>query len=110
VTAIARHPIEDHETIAFKPHSPAFTGTLFLPMVVGSDPTAVRLLSLSSGLHFRSMRLRWGHPNNLTLMRALVKKCSSTLESLEIRSKLIGMPSWHPCVRTADSRLQMIRR
>ena len=109
VTAMARHPIEDQEPIAVKSYSPAFTGALDLHLMIGRDTTAVRLLSLSGGLNFRSMRLRWGDPNNISLIRALVKKCSPTLESLEIRSRLIGMSIRRLCVRTADSCLQTIR-
>ena len=109
--AIACHQTERDGLVPAKHlNPPAFTGTLFLRFVVGNDPIAVRLLSLSGELHFRSMCLVWGHPNNVSLIRALVKKCSSTLESLEIRSHLIGMSIRRLCVHTADSCSQMIRR
>ena len=70
--------------IVHLPSRPVFTGSLGLFMWGGMKPIACRLLSLSSGIHFRKLSLRWTCAEDLLLTKALVEKCSHTLKSLDI--------------------------
>jgi hypothetical protein len=72
--------------------TPMFTGSLELRLWGGMKPVTHWLLSLPGGIHFRKLIWVWFHEENLSLMMALVERCSHTLESLDItycRSKLI---------------------
>ena len=61
-----------------------FTGSLKLRLQEGIGPVVRRLLSLPGGVHFRKLNLAWSNTEDILLMIALVKRCSHTLESLEI--------------------------
>ena len=73
------------------PSSPAFTGHLNLDLGKGISPLVRRLLSIPGGIHFRELILRWHNEEDLLLGTALVRKCSRTLESLNITCNHYGM-------------------
>ena len=64
---------------------PAFTGSFKL-VAIRLTPIARQLLSLPSGIHFRKLTLSWGGGEDISLMTALVGRCSHTLQSLDICS------------------------
>jgi len=70
--------------------SPAFSGTLKLSMVGGIRPIAHRLLSLPGSINFRGLTLKWDEEEDILLTVALVKRCSHTLESVDITCKSYG--------------------
>jgi len=61
-----------------------FTGSLDLLMMDGMGPIARRLLPVPGGMHFRALTVMWVHEEDISLTRALVERCSHTLESLDI--------------------------
>jgi len=61
----------------------AFTGSFNL-VTTGLAPIARQLLSLPSGIHFRKFTLTWEFVGDISLMTALVERCSHTLQSLDI--------------------------
>ena len=75
---------------------PAFTGSLELHGVNG---IAAQLLSLSSGLHFRKLYLRWDEEGDVLSTTLLVESCCSTLEYLSIDSGTYGMSTAYPYLR-----------
>ena len=81
---------------------PVFTGSLELSMERGMGPIARRLLSLASGIHFRKLILRWYHEEDPLLTTALVRGCSSTLESLDV-TYISRCTSIRACARTNNS-------
>ena len=82
---------EDEMPITVQPSSPPmFTGSLVLSMKGGMKSFALRLLSLSGGIHFRKLALTWNHKEDPLVAMALVQECSRTLESFRIIS---GLPS-----------------
>ena len=78
-------------TVAQSSSPPPFTGTLKLSLQMGMDPIASNFLSLSKGPHFRKLRMSWYSPKDALPTVALIEKCSLTLESLRIYSKIPGM-------------------
>jgi len=76
-------------------NSPAFSGTLELSMDEGMRPIAHRLLSLSGGIHFQKLVLRWAEDEDMLLTMALVERCSRTLVSLHITYNLRCMSIRH---------------
>ena len=86
----------DRQETAVQPSDPpALTGSLELSAVGGMDPIASRLLSIPSGLKFRELKLLWNREGDILSTIELVEKCSSTLESLRIQSKLNGASAQH---------------
>ena len=81
--------------------SPTFTGSLVL-LSFGMKYFARQLLSLPSGIHFRSLTLTWSYNGDLSLIMALVEECSHTLEYLNITGEIRGMCS-NICVRIDNS-------
>jgi hypothetical protein len=69
---------------------PVFTGSLELHLLGGMKPFTRRLLSLPGGIHFRELNLTWFCEEDLSLITALVKGCSHTLESLNVTCKSIS--------------------
>ena len=63
---------------------PVFTGSLQVPLLGGMVPFTRRLLSLSSGIHFRKLTLTCFREQHLSSIVALVEGCSHNLESLDI--------------------------
>ena len=77
---------------------PAFTGFLNLSLGDGMEPFVPRLLSLPTGLHFRGMRLTWSNEGDASWTMALLKRCSSTLETLSIDFRSIRMSDLYFCL------------
>ena len=69
---------------------PMLTGSLELYLKGGAENFIRRLLSLQDGIHFRKLAWTWFNGEDLSLMMALVKGCSHTLESLRIAGELLG--------------------
>jgi hypothetical protein len=69
---------------------PMFTGSLELYLRGGMKPITRRLLSLPGGIHFRELIWTWFYDEDLSLMMALVERCSHTLQSLSIICNLIS--------------------
>ena len=67
-------------------------------------PIARRLLSLSSGIHFRKLTLAWNHDSDALWIKGLVWACSGTLESLKIDRSTHGTLIRHlrPIVPSVD--------
>jgi len=88
-------PIDDEDcpdelrTITQPSNPPMFTGSLELSRG-GMEPIARRLLSLSSGIHFRRLSLMQFHEEDIPSTTGLVEVCSCTLESLDITCSLYG--------------------
>ena len=81
----------DEMPTAARPLSPPiFTGSLELYLRGAIKPITRRLLSLSGGIHFRELIWTWFYDEDLSLMMALVERCSHTLESLSITCNLTG--------------------
>jgi len=78
---------------------PMFTGSLEVSMKGGMKPIARRLLSLSGGIHFRELALKWFREEDSLLTMALLEKCSHTLESLKIACDSHSTSVWHLCLR-----------
>ena len=72
------------------PSSLIFTRVLKLSLYIGMNPIASWLLSLPNTLHFRELRLELNQGDGISLITALVKRCSPTLENLEITTNLFG--------------------
>ena len=70
-------------TVIQPSNPPIFTGSLELSMP-RMEPIIHRLLSLPSGIQFRSLTLNWTRDEDGLLTTALVEKCSHTLESLSL--------------------------
>ena len=69
----------------------AFTGSLKISLSMGvSDPIASRLLSLPNGLFFRELLLKLDRKEDMALAMELVRRCSSTLETLGVGRELTG--------------------
>ena len=66
------------------PNPPAFTGSLKLYGKGGWNPIIHSLLSLPGGLHFRSLGLTFIEGEDFPPAMALVERCRSTLESLNL--------------------------
>jgi len=66
------------------PNPPTFTGSLDLTMCGGMGYVTNWLLSFSGGTHFRKLTLTRFHEADGSLIAALVRVCSDTLESLKI--------------------------
>ena len=76
---------------ATHPPSPLmFTGVLKLFLYRGVNPIASRLLSIPNNLHFRELRLELNQGDDIPLITVLVKRCSPTLENLEITTNRFG--------------------
>ena len=73
--------------LTIQPFSPVvFIGTLDLSLGEEINPVAeFQLLPLSNGLHFRELRLRWDREEDTVLAKALIERCSSTLETLSLQ-------------------------
>jgi len=81
--------------IAAQPSNlPAFTGSLEVT-VIGPAPIARQLSSLPGGIHFRKLTLTWYCRNDISLITALVERCSHTLESLDITCDPLCASIWH---------------
>ena len=65
--------------------SPVFTGSLDLDIIEGMGNIAHRLLNLPNGLHFRKLTFWWVHGEDLRWIIELVRKCSNTLECLDVK-------------------------
>ena len=65
--------------------SPVFTESLDLDIMEGVGNIAHRLLDLPGGLHFRKLTFSWAHEEDLRWMIELVRKCSGTLECLDVK-------------------------
>ena len=75
---------------------PAFTGSFSL-ITAGPAPIARQLSSLPGGIHFRKLTLTWSSRGaDISLIAALVKGCSHTLESLEICCDPFSAPILFP--------------
>jgi len=70
------------------PTSPPLTGTLEL-LLGGVETITRRLLNLPS-LHFRKLVFFWRHKEDTRWMDELVMTCSSTLECLDVKCRLLG--------------------
>ena len=64
------------------PNPPVFTGSLKL-VTMGTPSVIRQLLALPSGIHFRKFVVVLEH-GDISLITALVERCSHTLESLDI--------------------------
>ena len=99
VTTYDKSDIDDGSselpTIVRPSSSPVFTGTLTLWLDMGMDPIASRLLSLPTGLQFQELRFLWYHQKDVSLTRALIERCYSTLEFLCIDCRITGMSARH---------------
>jgi len=84
------HDFDGQPTVVYPSNPPTFTGSLELFLVVGVNHIARQLLSLPGGLHFQKLTLRWKYKEDLLLTMALVERCCSTLESLDIRREGLG--------------------
>jgi len=74
----------DEPSVTAQPStSPAFTGSLTL-LTGGLKYLAHWLLSLPSGIHFRALDLTCVPKEDMLLASALVRKCSHSLESLDV--------------------------
>lgn len=71
---------------------PPLTGTLALQQPLLGQVKDL-LLQLPGGLHFRKIEWNVHLPKELEGMMALVKKCSNTLECIDIARPLFGKPS-----------------
>jgi len=69
---------------------PALTGSLELLLHGGTVSIAHRLLSLPGGIHFQKLELVGCREKDLSLVTALVEKCSYTLEYLDITCWIPG--------------------
>ena len=65
----------------------------------GMKPIVRRLLSLSGGIHFQELALKWFYGEDPSLTMALLEKCSHTLESLKVACDSPGTSVWHLCLR-----------
>ena len=65
--------------------SPVFTGSLDLDIIEGMGNIAHRLLDLPNGLHFRKLTFSWAHEEDLRWIIESVRKCSNTLECLDVK-------------------------
>ena len=84
--------IDDEGGVAFRyPTSPVLTGTLSL--LQGLKYAIPRLLSLPNGLRFRKFVCESFLEGDLQRVAALVKRCSDTLECVDVRW---WMPSMSP--------------
>ena len=70
--------------------TPVFTGSLKILLERGMKHISHWLLALPGGIHFRKLILRWNCEEDLSLMMALVERCSHTLESLEVFRHPLG--------------------
>jgi hypothetical protein len=70
--------------------APILTGSLELLLWGGMKHITHWLLSLPGGIRFRKFIWRWSHQEDLSLMMALVERCSHTLESLDISCRPSG--------------------
>jgi len=86
-------------TAVLPPTLPVCTGTLEVSIQAGMEPIARRLLSLSSGIHFRELTLEWFNKEDPLLTMALLEKCSHTLESLNVTCDSRSTSIWHLCLR-----------
>ena len=92
-TSVATHKGDGSDglsAVVQPPSIPILTGSLELFVHEGMKPIASRLLSLLGGIHFQKLTLRWCHEKYISLITALVKKCSHTLKSLDINYKPQG--------------------
>jgi len=81
-------------TLAQSSSLPVFSGSLELDMARRGGmmgPIARRLLSLSGSMQFRKFTLKSPCEEDISLMMALVERCSHTLESLDITHNNSGM-------------------
>ena len=85
---------DERPTTPQPPDSPVFTGSLklFVRVPEGIKSMARWLMSLPSGLHFRELKLSLGCKEDVSPISALVARCSSTLESLEIDCRVYCAP------------------
>ena len=74
--------------------SPPFTGSLDLRIHGGMGNTVSRLLDLPNGLHFRNLTLPWRCEEDLQWIKALVERCSHTLEFISVVRSSRGMSAW----------------
>jgi hypothetical protein len=70
---------------------PALTGTLEIFMYASLGRTLHQLLDLPGGLRFRKLDLSWCHAQDLPQVTEAVVACSSTLEHLNISSRVGGI-------------------
>ena len=70
---------------------PAFSGSLKLQVKGGWNPLIHPLLSLPSGIHFRSLCLALNDEKDVSSAVTLVERCHSTLESLRLSCGYIRM-------------------
>ena len=78
---------------------PAFTGSLKFEGIGLWSPLVRPLLSLPSGLHFQSLCLTLIDKKIISLATALVERCRSTLESLEldcVYTRMFILHCFHP--------------
>ena len=96
--AIRNSPIDNGDGLStiIQSSNPPMTGSLTLFRLGGIGSIARRLLSLSGGIHFRKLALKWCREEDVSLTMALVEKCSHTLESLEIGCNYFGASVRHP--------------
>ena len=93
----------DDETTNLQPStSPALTGSLELDLPYGMEGTARRLFDLPNGLHFRRFVCIRCVEEDLRWIMGLVKRCSDTLEYIDIRCYLSGtflrLLQWDQCL------------
>ena len=79
--------LERQRTTIHPLNPPVFTGSLEL-FRAGSFIT--HLLSLTSGLHFRELKLIWDKEDGVSPTTSLVESCCSILESLHVRFRADG--------------------
>jgi len=80
-------------TAALPSNPPVFSGCLKLVMT-GLAPIVRQLLSLPGGIRFRKFTLAWDRGEDVSLITALVERCSGTLESLDITCDPLGASIW----------------
>ena len=79
------------------PTSPPFTGSLELALLKGAEPATRQLLDLPNGLHFRHLTFKSFQEDGVRWINALIDECSDTLESLDVKRRLVGAVVWLLC-------------
>jgi len=77
-------------TLVQRSNAPVIFGSLQL-VAPAVEPIARLLLSVPDGIHFRKFTLAWEHDEDISLITALVERCSHTLKSLDISCSPSGM-------------------
>ena len=81
--------VDEDVTFLQPSNPPALTGSLQL-VAPGMAPIANQLLSLQGGIRFRRFTSTWDRGEDVSLITALVERCSHTLKSLDICCDPLG--------------------